>query len=120
MDGFILLERAAAQEKEGGECGLLIEAVYPVLGKADPDAALQLPSRAVELDTLVVREEGFQSSAIATDCGDGTSEMVFDDSESCRIYGRVQGLGLGVEVGVELPSLCSGRCMMVSVRRQLA
>lgn len=120
MDGFILLERAAAQEKEGGECGLLIEAVYPVLGKADPAAFFPPPSRAVELDTLVVREEGFRSSAIATDCGGGTSEMVFNDSKYCRMVGARKGRDLRVEVGVELLSPCSERCMMVSVRRQPA
>lgn len=82
MDGYILLERANAEESEGGECGLLIEAVYPVLGKAgDSPAADHASADGLDMDILVVREEEFVASATAKDCGGGTSEMVFDDRE---------------------------------------
>lgn len=85
-EGYILLERADAEESQGGECGLLIEAVYPVLGKVDDPPGTTTAAAAasvdfLDLDTLVVREEGFSASATAVDCGGGTSEMVFDDRE---------------------------------------
>lgn len=69
-------------EDEGGECGLLIEAVYPVLGSP---TASDAPEEKVRFDleeaTVVLRSVEFESSATAKDCGGGTSEVVFDDSE---------------------------------------
>lgn len=83
MDGYILLERADSEEDAGGECGLLIEAVYPVLGSPAQLLAPAPYAEDVGLDLAwaVERTVGFESSATATDCGGGTSEVVFDDSE---------------------------------------
>lgn len=76
-----MLERADSEEDEGGECGLLIEAVYPVLGSP---TASDVPEEKVRFDleeATVLRSVEFESSAVAKDCGGGTSEVVFDDSE---------------------------------------
>ncbi|CAN0190144.1 unnamed protein product [Ascophyllum nodosum] len=73
MNGYILLERSDSEEKQGGECGLLIEAVYPILESElaydfwfDPASVIQRP-------------EGFESSASAKDCGGGTTDVIFSD-----------------------------------------
>lgn len=93
-NGYILLERADSEESQGGECGLLIDAVYPVLGKPEPSAESSpsspaRPSLQTEngaLDELVVRPPGFEASASAKDCSGGTSEITFDYSESFVCY----------------------------------
>lgn len=87
LGGFILLERADSEEDVGGECGLLIEAVYPVLGT--PDETPAKPLAAAEVVAVIAqaweieRPVGFESSAAASDCGGGNSDVVFDSSESC-------------------------------------
>ena len=95
LDGYILLERADSEETEGGECGLLIEAVYPILGSPaeDPtkgvtneDLMADVPEADMVLEILEAAREnerplGFESSAIATDCGGGASDIVFGDGE---------------------------------------
>lgn len=72
MDGYILLERSDSEEDQGGECGLLIDAVYPILGNPE------LPT--------IVREPGFESTAIAKDCGNGATEIIFDSGEASRRF----------------------------------
>lgn len=67
------MERADSEEDAGGECGLLIEAVYPVLGSPE-----SVPST---FGDVIARPEGFESSATAKDCGGGSTEVVFDDGE---------------------------------------
>lgn len=80
MNGYILLERSDSEESAGGECGLLIDATYPILGAPDE------PEPEPEFDfDVVVREPGFESSAKAKDCGGGTSEVVFDTGEPPRV-----------------------------------
>lgn len=74
MNGYILLERADADEKEGGECGLLIEAVYPIL-ETKPSLDIWLPT--------TERPEGFESSASAKDCGGGSTDLIFSDGKLC-------------------------------------
>lgn len=73
MDGYILLERSDGEESEGGECGILLEAVYPVLGTPEEAPRMELP--------VVVRGPDFQSSSSAEDCGAGQTEAVFDSRE---------------------------------------
>ena len=87
LDGYILLERADSEEAEGGECGLLIEAVYPVLGSPDEEPAERVAEAEVDMAWLEAawKEErplGFESSATASDCGGGASDVVFGDGES--------------------------------------
>ncbi|CAM9145108.1 unnamed protein product [Pylaiella littoralis] len=87
QDGYILLERADTAESSGGECGLLIEATYPVLTDASSafeDTLADLANEAVRLSQIamakwVERPAGFESSASAVDCGGGASDVVFDD-----------------------------------------
>lgn len=74
LNGFILLERADSEEEAGGECGLLIEAVYPVLATPAEEPLF-------DPEFAVLRPDGFESSATAKDCGGGTSEIVFNDGE---------------------------------------
>lgn len=81
LDGYILLERADSEEDEGGECGLLIEAVYPVLGSPTASGVSKEKVRFGLDEATVLRSVGFESSATAKDCGGGTSEVVFDDCE---------------------------------------
>lgn len=84
QEGYILLERSDSEEGDGGECGLLIEATYPILEPIpSPDDA---DETAVEMMALakVERPLGFESSATANDCGGGTSDVVFDDGEEER------------------------------------
>lgn len=81
LDGFILLERADSVEDVGGECGLLIEAVYPVLGAPTASDASKEKVGFDLLEATVLRAVDFKSSATAKDCGSGTSEIVFDDGE---------------------------------------
>ena len=80
QEGYILLERSDSEEDDGGECGLLIEATYPIL---EPIPTLDDAEFAVEAIALKVieRAEDFESSATANDCGGGTSDVVFDDGE---------------------------------------
>lgn len=80
QQGYILLERSDSEEDDGGECGLLIEATYPIL---EPIPTLDDAEFAVEAIALKVveRAEDFESSATANDCGGGTSDVVFDDGE---------------------------------------
>ncbi|CAN0226430.1 unnamed protein product [Laminaria digitata] len=79
LDGYILLERADSEETEGGECGLLIEAVYPVLGSPAEEPATELDTAWLEAAWEQERPLGFESSATATDCGGGASDVVFGD-----------------------------------------
>lgn len=114
--GYILLERADSEEEEGGQCGLLIEAIYPILGtpEEDADAAAEFAFEAAEmigmseaereaLWTLVdpsdvaERPVGFQSSASAKDCGGGTSDVVFHDGEERFCFVRDRGV-MGAQV----------------------
>lgn len=88
QDGYILLERADAEEDAGGECGLLIEAVYPILETPSPPEASSFSSlgyddilRRVDPANIVERPVGFRSSATASDCGGGTTDVVFQDGE---------------------------------------
>lgn len=78
QDGYILLERADSEEDDGGECGLLIEATYPIL-EPIPDFA-EVASFEM-MGPQLERLPGFESSATANDCGGGTSDVVFDDGE---------------------------------------
>lgn len=119
QDGYILLERADAEEDAGGECGLLIEAVYPILESSSPpsppggaaaaaeddrsttrfplpnDISLENEDWAelenddwiwdlVDAADIAPRPSGFRSSATASDCGGGTTDVVFQDGESGR------------------------------------
>ncbi|CAN0310310.1 unnamed protein product, partial [Ectocarpus sp. 8 AP-2014] len=96
--GYILLERADSEQDEGGQCGLLIEAIYPILGtpEEDADGAAEFAVEAAEMTEMSEAERealwalvdpsdvaerpvGFQSSASAKDCGGGTSDVVFHD-----------------------------------------
>lgn len=74
MNGYILLERADSEEKEGGECGLLIEAVYPIL-ETKPSPDFWLPT--------AERPDDFESSASAKDCGGGSTDLIFSDGKLC-------------------------------------
>lgn len=102
QEGYILLERADSEEDEGGECGLLIEATYPIL----EDFLIPYDGPVVweyAGDALgeVERPLGFESSATANDCGGGTSDVVFDDGEEEGIEGpREKGWFLGFRLGL--------------------
>lgn len=88
QEGYILLERSDSEEDAGGECGLLIEATYPILEPVDsPSAAADEPEVLLALPE-VKRPLGFTGSATANDCGGGNSDVVFDDSE---LVGREGG-----------------------------
>lgn len=94
LDGYILLERADSEEAEGGECGLLIEAVYPVLGSPDEDPAKHVSEAEVDMAWLEAawkkgRPLRFESSATASDCGGGASDVVFGDGERAATPGVV-------------------------------
>lgn len=80
QEGYILLERSDSEEDDGGECGLLIEATYPIL---EPIPTVDDVEAAVEMmaQKVAFRPVGFESSASANDCGGGTSDVVFDDGE---------------------------------------
>lgn len=83
QEGYILLERADSEEDDGGECGLLIEATYPILEPPptpDDELADEASLNMIGLEK-VERPLGFESSATANDCGGGTSDVVFDDGE---------------------------------------
>lgn len=90
QEGYILLERSDSEEDDGGECGLLIEATYPVLEpiSAPDDEPVLVSAEVVSLEMMglveVERPLGFESSATANDCGGGTSDVVFDDGEQDR------------------------------------
>lgn len=72
LNGYIMLERSDSEEEAGGECGLLVEAVYPILESKPSYDLLFDPAAAIE------RPEGFETSASAKDCGGGTTDVVFD------------------------------------------
>lgn len=102
QEGYILLERADAEEGDGGECGLLVEATYPILEPIpSPEAADEASLKMMAVE----RPLGFESSASANDCGGGTSDVVFDDGEEEGAGGPREGwvrvLGLGVSICVK-------------------
>eukprot|EP00903_Cladosiphon_okamuranus_P012214 g11454.t1 len=79
QEGYILLERSDSEEDAGGECGLLMEATYPILEPIPaPDTADEALYEVIGLEAME-RPVGFESSATANDCGGGTSDVVFDD-----------------------------------------
>lgn len=99
QEGYILLERSDSEEDDGGECGLLIEATYPILEPIHaPDAADEASYKMMGLEAME-RPMGFESSATANDCGGGTSDVVFDDGEE-------EGAG-----GAEGPREKGGDCL---------
>ena len=87
MNGYILLERSDSEEKQGGECGLLIEAVYPIL-ESEPAYDFWFDPASV-----IQRPEGFESSASAKDCGGGTTDVIFSDGKP-RFSDDIHAVGL--------------------------